>query len=118
MPLKCADIFKATSKVRKITLFSLQPFSYFSILLDLTGSQHHYAKGMVDAIAHCDFDPRNLVSLYSELSSEIHGAPWSGPGVEINVKNLQGGATGTSACLLLKIADIFRLPLAATVPLL
>jgi len=54
---------------------------------------------------------RNLQ--YTELCSAIHGAPWSGPGVAINVQNVNdGGASGVSAKLLLKIAEILKLPLA------
>eukprot|EP00597_Dinobryon_sp_UTEXLB2267_P001862 CAMPEP_0170070236 /NCGR_PEP_ID=MMETSP0019_2-20121128/8609_1 /TAXON_ID=98059 /ORGANISM="Dinobryon sp., Strain UTEXLB2267" /LENGTH=172 /DNA_ID=CAMNT_0010278475 /DNA_START=117 /DNA_END=635 /DNA_ORIENTATION=+ len=80
---------------------------------DLSGTPLQYTKGFLDAIHSCRFDAKSIVPLYSELSSSIHGAPWSGPGVSINVQILSGGANGASACLLLKIADMLKLPLAA-----
>jgi len=54
--------------------------------------------------AECKSD---LITLYSTLSREIHGAPWSGPGIKVHMSQLRK----EEQCIIQYLADDFGLEL-------
>ena len=54
--------------------------------------------------AECNSD---LIQLFSTLSKEIHGAPWSGPGIKVHLSQLRK----EDQCLLQYLADDIGLEL-------
>ena len=59
---------------------------------------------LVKKAAECNSD---LIKLFSTLSKEIHGAPWSGPGIKVHLSQLRK----EDQCLLQYLADDIGLEL-------
>ncbi len=57
-----------------------------------------YCRRLLDEVANCGAD---LNDVYNSLSTEIHGAPWSGPSVRIYSSDLRKEST----CILRFIAS-------------
>ena len=54
----------------------------------------------LNIIKICNFDINTLPSLYMTLSHDIHGAPWSGPGVRARLSLFK---TEAERCLMINI---------------
>ena len=54
----------------------------------------------------CGFDSNKLYPLYQKLSNEIHGRAWSGPSIQVYMREL----TTEEGCLLVSIIEQRDLP--------
>lgn len=87
------NIFKAWS-VRCFFLWS------GNLLLGTSKPQARHTQRLLDDLKTCGVT--DLISLYQELSHEIHGAPWYGNSVKVHASKL---SKKEHACLIKKLVD-------------
>ena len=104
------QLLKCLVEMKRLKLYSSNMnFNATGVIMKIVELQANLPKGgpsarLAKKAAECKCD---LTTLFSTLSKEIHGAPWSGPGIKVHLTQLRK----EDQCLIQYLADDLGLEL-------